>query len=88
MVDARAIARDIPTPYLAAGAAAVALGVLATPLRRLIFNVPVLLTIGGALLGRKEAKSETEGASVKPPASKRKAQAKRKAPAKKAPGAA
>ena len=88
MVDARAIARDIPTPYLAAGAAAVALGVLATPLRRLIFNVPVLLTIGGALLGRKEAKSETAAASAKPATSKRKAPAKRRAPAKKAPASA
>ena len=80
MVAARALASTIPTPYLAAGAAAVVLGVLATPLRRLVFNVPVLLTIGGALLGRKEAKSE---AKTNPVPVKRKAPA-RKRPAKKA----
>lgn len=82
MVAATALARSIPAPYLAAGAAAVALGVLATPLRRLLFNVPVLLTIGGALLGRKEGKSETKAASPKPATAKRKAPA-RKRPAKK-----
>lgn len=76
-------ARDIPTPYLAAGAAAVALGVLASPLRRLIFNVPVLLTVGSALLGRREGKAEArEEAAAKPAPAKRKAPA-RKAPAKK-----
>jgi hypothetical protein len=85
MVDARAIAREIPTPYLAAGAAVVVLGALATPLRKLIFNVPVLLTIGGALLGRKEAKSE---APVKAVSAKRKAPARKRAPAKKAAAAA
>ncbi|WEK47797.1 MAG: hypothetical protein P0Y56_05745 [Candidatus Andeanibacterium colombiense] len=81
MVDARAIAREIPAPYLAAGAAALVLGVLATPLRKLIFNVPVLLTLGGALIGRKEAKAE---APVRAAPAKRKAPARKRAPAKKA----
>ena len=84
-MTARDLARDIPTPYLAAGAAALALGVLATPLRRLLFNVPVLMTIGGALLGRKEGKAE---APVRAAAAKRKAPARKRAPAKKAAAAA
>jgi hypothetical protein len=84
MVAARDFARDIPTPYLAAGAAAVVLGVLATPLRRLIFNVPVLLTVGGALLGRKEGKFESRSAaSAAKPASAKRKPAARKRPAKK-----
>ena len=76
-MTARDFVREVPTPYLAA---AVALGVLATPLRKLLFNVPVLMTIGGALLGREEAKSE---APVRA-APKRKAASRKRAPAKKA----
>ncbi len=76
--------RQHPHPYLAAGAAAVVIGVLATPLRRLVFNVPVLLTIGGALLGRKEGKSETRSAAAKPAPAKRKAPARKRPAAKKA----
>ncbi|MBO9498067.1 MAG: hypothetical protein J7496_03375 [Novosphingobium sp.] len=83
-MTARDFVREVPTPYLAAGAAAVALGVLATPLRRLLFNVPVLTMIGGAILGRKEAKSE---APVRA-APRSKAASRKRAPAKKAVGAA
>lgn len=72
--------RAIPTPYLIAGGAVAVLGVLATPLRRLLFNVPVLTAIGGALLSRKAESSE------KPAPAKRSApKAKRAKPARKAP---
>ena len=75
--------RAIPTPYLAAGAAVVALGILATPARRLLFNVPVMLSIASALLGRKEGKAEARKST--PPRAKAKPAAKRKTNAKSAP---
>lgn len=73
--------RDIPTPYLIAGAVAV-LGVLASPARRLILNVPVLMTIGGALLGRKEGKSESAAKPAARAKAKPAAKARRKPAAK------
>lgn len=49
--------REIPTPYLVAGGAVVALGILASPLRRVLFSVPVMTALVGAVLGRKEGKA-------------------------------
>lgn len=74
-----AATREIPTPYLIAGGAALVLGVLATPLRRVLFSAPVLTALVGAALGRKEGK-EVGKAEAKAAAPKR----ARRAPAKKA----
>ena len=59
--------RQIPTPYLVAGGAVVALGILASPLRRVLFSVPVMTALVGAVLGRKEGKTEgKEETAVQP----------------------
>ena len=62
--------RQIPTPYLVAGGAVVALGILASPLRRVLFSVPVMTALVGAVLGRKEGKEEASAVAAPAPAPK------------------
>jgi len=62
--------REIPTPYLVAGGAVVALGILASPLRRVLFSVPVMTALVGAVLGRKEGKEEASAVAAPAPAPK------------------
>jgi len=71
--------RQIPTPYLVAGGAVVALGILASPLRRVLFSVPVMTALVGAVLGRKEGKEEASAVAAPAPAPKPARRAKKAA---------